>query len=204
MDMDDTFRTIRADAEHQTKVKGSKFIAEACLAESVEAAHERLTATRKREHAATHHCWAYRIGHTAPFQFKYSDDGEPSGTAGRPILDVIEGAEITDVIVVVTRYYGGTKLGTGGLARAYSEVAAKAVEKAEIAQRYLTKSFRISLRFSYFDQARRLFGELEAQVDDADFSDEVAVRVTVRLSRAEQLAARIVELTQGKAGIEEI
>lgn len=202
--MDDAFRTIRANAEHQTKVKGSRFIAQACPVESIEAAHERLTTIRKREHAATHHCWAYRIGHTAPFQFKYSDDGEPNGTAGRPIFDVIEGADITDVIVVVTRYYGGTKLGTGGLARAYSEAAAGAMEKAGIAQRYLTKSFRISLRFSHYDQARRLFGELEAQVDNADFSDEVAVRVTVRLSRAEQLAARLVEMTQGKAGIEEI
>ncbi|MCK4606997.1 MAG: YigZ family protein, partial [candidate division Zixibacteria bacterium] len=117
--MDDQYYEIAGPARIEIKRKGSRFIAETGAVSSVEEAHEQLETVRSREHAATHHCYAYRVGIADEARFKYSDDGEPGGTAGRPIYDVICGCEVTNALLVVTRYFGGTKLGTGGLARAY-------------------------------------------------------------------------------------
>ena len=114
---DDVYYQILKTARHETKVKGSRFIAECATVATADEALSFLGAIRKREHAATHHCYAYTVGLFDDMQFKYSDDGEPSGTAGRPIYDMIGGQELSNCIVVVTRYFGGTKLGTGGLVR---------------------------------------------------------------------------------------
>ena len=124
--MEDTYLTLREGAEAQIKVKGSRFLAEAVPVADEAVAEAALATIRKREYNATHHCTAYRIGPAADL-FRFNDDGEPSGTAGQPILRQIEGRELTNTLVVVTRYYGGTKLGTGGLIRAYGEAASLAL-----------------------------------------------------------------------------
>lgn len=202
--MDDSYFILAAETTFETKVKGSRFIAESHLIHSPDEATKALAAIRKREHAATHHCYAWRAGLFDQRAFKYSDDGEPSGSAGRPIYENICGRDLDNVLVVVTRYYGGTKLGTGGLARAYSEAAGGALDAAGRSEKNLTVQYRVVIDFGLFDQLIRLLNKYEARQVKADYSDHVTLIIEVRLSRAEALAAVIVELSGGKATVEKL
>jgi len=202
--MDDVYHTPSTAALYETKVKGSRFIAECCLVSSSAKAATALAAIRKREHAATHHCYAWRVGLFDAMTFKYSDDGEPSGTAGRPIYDAVCGRELENVLVVVTRYYGGTKLGTGGLARAYGEAAAGALDQAGRQARYVTARYRVVIDFDRLDQLNRLLAKYEARQVNADYSDRVTLEIEIRLSRSEAVVAAVIELSGGKATIEQL
>jgi uncharacterized YigZ family protein len=202
--MDDRYFIVARDISVETKVKGSRFIGEVCLSADVETAMGRLLAIRKREYAATHHCWAYRVGIDTEPLCKYSDDGEPGGTAGKPIFDALDGAGITNVLAVVTRYFGGTKLGTGGLVRAYGEAAKLALERAGRQERFLTDRFALHMTFPRYNVVQQLINRLGATVVDSQFSDSVDLAVTIRKSLAGQFAREFVEVTQGKAQIEEI
>ncbi|RME24459.1 MAG: YigZ family protein, partial [Candidatus Zixiibacteriota bacterium] len=192
------------DGRAEIKVKGSRFIGEAMPVADVSEAQERLHAIRKREHAATHHCYAWRIGLFEQQRLKFSDDGEPGGTAGKPILEVIEGAGVTNTLIVVTRYFGGTKLGTGGLVRAYTEAAQKALEAADVTQSFLTKTFRLRMDFSQYEPVQRVIHKLGATITSSDFADAVTLHVAVRLSRAEELQKQLTETTAGKVVCETI
>lgn len=200
--MNDEYRTVRTESLAEIKVQGSRFIGEALSAGSVTEAEQKLEHVRKREHAATHHCFAWRIGLDENIQFKYSDDGEPSGTAGRPIYDIILGTDLTDTLVVVTRYFGGTKLGTGGLAHAYSDTARAAIERAELVTRYVTALARVTLEFSLYDRLQRTVHKLEASIVDSQFSDKVSLTIEIRQSRIDDFRRSFVELTSGKGEIE--
>lgn len=202
--MEDEYRTIRKPSRAEIKVKGSRFIGETFLVDSAEAAMEELQVVRKREYAATHHCWAWRVGPGDSGTFKYSDDGEPSGTAGKPIYDVLCGSGVTNTLIVVTRYFGGTKLGTGGLARAYSDAAQAVMETSATATHYLQTHFRLALDFGLYDQWMRLVATLGASVDETDYSDHVSMVVAIRRSQSDKLHDAFVELTSGKGTIEEI
>jgi len=202
--VEDAYTTIRTESRIEIKVKGSRFIGETFVADTVDEAMTRLTTVRKREYQATHHCFAYVTGLPNQVEFKYSDDGEPSGTAGRPIYDVIIGNGLTDLLVVVTRYFGGTKLGTGGLVRAYGEAARAVVEASGRQEQFLTRDYRFVLEFARYDQWLREIHRLDATVVDSEFSNEVAMRICVRRSLAESLVATFVELTSGKGEVEEI
>ncbi len=202
--MKDSYYTPAADTRHETKVKGSRFISECKQVYSPEEAETSLEMIRKREHAATHHCYAWRVGLFDQMTFKYSDDGEPSGTAGRPIHDAICGRDLENTLVVVTRYYGGTKLGTGGLARAYGDGACQALDKAGRTEKHVTAQYRVVIDFALFDQLIRLLNKYEARQAQADYSEHVTLVIEVRLSRSEALAAAIVELSSGKATIEKL
>lgn len=197
----DEYQTIATEQRAETKIKGSRFIAESFLADSTAVALEKLEAVRKREHAATHHCYAYITGLEQEQTFKYSDDGEPNGSAGRPIYDQLIGLELTNTLVVVTRYYGGTKLGTGGLVRAYSEATALALKKSSLKKHFLTSRFEISLPFTYYDRWTQLLHRLEANVIESEFAESVSLTIEIRQTRAEQLQTEFIELTSGKGGI---
>jgi uncharacterized YigZ family protein len=202
--MDDTYLTVERESKKEMKVKGSRFIGEVFKAGDVEEALMKLDEVRRREHAATHHCYAYIVGRGREETFKYSDDGEPSGTAGRPIYDVIAGTGITDVLCVVTRYFGGTKLGTGGLARAYGEAAREAVKAAGVKTNYLEARYRFVVDFSHFDRWQNELRKLGAEVISSDFSDTVLMDIDIRLSRAKRLLDLFTELTSGKGQVEEL
>ena len=202
--MDDLYYTIVKPAQTEIKIKGSRFIGETNHVNSAEEATRQLTVIRKREHAATHHCYAYRVGLFDQLQFKYSDDGEPGGTAGRPIYDVITGKDITNILLVVTRYFGGTKLGTGGLVRAYSEASAKTLNLSGIKENYITESIKVELHFSFYDQLIKLINRISAEQKNIVFSDHVAMELEVRKSKIDTLTNAITELTNGQAKIEKI
>ncbi len=202
--MEDSYYTIAGEAQHERKVKGSRFIGECGPVTTVEAAQAFLETIRKREHAANHHCYAYTVGLFDDTEFKYSDDGEPSGTAGRPIHDVITGRELTNTIVVVTRYFGGTKLGTGGLVRAYSQAAIGTVEAVGRKQEFLKSRLEVGLDFSLYDLLMKTMQKFEARQVDAEFTDSVRVVIEVRDSRVEALRDEIIQLSSGKATIDAV
>ena len=203
--MDDCFLTIRIPAEIEIKVKGSHFIGRTYLVDTSEKAVAELERIRKKEYSATHNCFAYIVGNKRDdITFKYSDDGEPGGTAGKPIYDVIKGSNLTNILLVVTRYFGGTKLGTGGLVRAYSKTAKLALEKSGVKENFITVNFKIEVDFSRYDNLLKMIHKLGAVQQESDFSDRVTLILEIRQNKAEQLRSAILELSAGKAKIEKI
>lgn len=179
------------------KIKGSRFIADAFPIESTEAADAFLGTVRKTYHDATHHCFAYRLGRVGD-TYRSSDDGEPSGSAGVPILRQIESSELSDVLVVVTRYYGGTKLGTGGLARAYGGAASAVLGEARRRVRLLRGE--LELVFSYDDTApvMRLIDRFEGRVTSSHYGEGTTLVVQIPLSQLEPFAAAFVDELRGR------
>ena len=194
----DRYVTLAAPAlAEPPKTRGSRFIGEAFPAPDEEAVAARLEAVRKREHAATHHGWAWRRAPDgAP---RFSDDGEPYGSAGIPILREIEGRGLAGVLVVVTRYYGGTKLGTGGLARAYAEAAALALEEAPKTEVVVRVPVRLRFAFADTSPAMRTVERFDARIADTAYSAEgTALHVLVRRSQADALTAAFAEALGGR------
>jgi len=196
----DSYRTLDSQHAHEIKIKGSRFIGLGYPADSEETAQQILDDIRKREHAATHHCFAYAIGLDGTV-FKYSDDGEPSGTAGRPIYQAIIGKELTDVLVVVVRYFGGTKLGAGGLTRAYSQAAAELLDGAGIVERLICDRLTFTLPFPLYDRLMRLVVREGYKIIDQDFAERVTMVLDVRKSHTDRFVARLTELTGGRIDV---
>lgn len=192
-----TFRTLGRAAEVEIdKIKGSRFLGAAWPAASAEAAQELLAGRRAVHRDATHHCWAWRFGLDLEMR-RWSDDGEPAGTAGKPILQQIDGRGLTDVLVVVTRYYGGTKLGTGGLLRAYSEAAAAVLDGAEIVEARVTQP--LAVRFDY-ELTGAVMGRLAAfRLDPAASIYEAQATLLLEVPE-EQLEALRRDLTDATTG----
>ncbi len=203
--MNDRYCTIARESSHEIKVKGSRFIGRSFLVSALSEAAASLEAVRKQEYAATHNCYAYHVGlpDETPV-FKFSDDGEPGGTAGRPIYDVISGSGLTNLLIVVTRYFGGTKLGTGGLVKAYGETAQLTLKQSGSLERFLTDSFKVEIDFPLYDPLIKRIHQVGAIQDSAEFSDRVTMQLTIRRSLADMLEAAITELSSGRANIEKI
>ncbi len=202
--MDDTYLTIERESKAEIKIKGSRFIGEAHRADDINEALRKLGEVRKREYNATHHCYAYVVGLGREEAFKYSDDGEPNGTAGRPIYDVITGTGVTNLLCVVTRYFGGTKLGTGGLVRAYSEAAKETLAASGTRINYLKERYRFVLDFSLYDRWQNELRKLEAEVAASEFSDTVAMEIDIRISRVQKLLDLFTEISAGKGQVEKL
>ena len=169
MQESDRYKTIKGSAEGYYKEKGSKFIARAFHVETEEKAKEYLLQMRKEYHDARHHCYAFRIHPENEF-FRSSDDGEPSGTAGKPILNQILSAELYDVLVVVIRYFGGTKLGVPGLIRAYKTATRDALEQAEIVTLSITRTLTLLFDYQQMNPVMRIVKEENLQVVKQDFA----------------------------------
>jgi len=202
MEATDSFFTIKSSSEIEIKIKGSKFFGRAHKCESVEQAESVLEDSRKKYYDATHNCYAYRVGIGKEIKFRYSDDGEPSGTAGRPIYDQIEGRDLTNMIVVVTRYFGGTKLGTGGLTHAYSDSAAQAIDAAGLIEKFITGKIVMTVKFPDYNIVERIVHQAGARIIDSDFADMVRLTVESRLSHIDRLKDDLVDKTSGRIKFE--
>ena len=193
-----TIRTLARLLRHEPpKVKGSRFIASLAPVATAAAAMAFVEARREEFRDATHNCFAWRLG-LGRDAMRFSDDGEPSGTAGRPILQEVDGRQLTDVAVVVTRYYGGTKLGTGGLIRAYGGAAAAALELAEVVEQPVVETMR--LHFSY-DASGAVQGVLSAfglDPANSDYGAEVRLEVAVPVEDTERLRIALRDATRGR------
>lgn len=162
-------RVPDAEQHHQFTVKGSKFIATLLPVITETEATDRLDQVRRKYHDATHNCYAWRIH---PDRERSADDGEPSGSAGRPILQVIEGTGLTNILVVVTRYYGGTKLGVGGLVRAYSDAARRVVDQVKPVKLVSVKRVRVRMTFAESAKVYQLVDRLDGVRIEAEDFDE--------------------------------
>lgn len=202
--MDDSYLGLKLESKAEIKIKGSRFIGETFIVSDADAAIIRLGTVRRREFSASHHCYAYIVGYGKQSAFRYSDDGEPHGTAGKPIHDVLSGRSVTDLICVVTRYFGGTKLGTGGLVKAYSDCAREVMDSSGVVENFFMTSFEFRLGFPLYDHWQNRLKKLGGTVIESDFSELVTMRVAIRNSLADQLVSAFTELTGGKGQCEKL
>jgi len=186
----DHYRTPAAAAEFRQKIERSEFLGIVVPVSSEEAFFEELQRIEKRHFDATHHCWAFRLwgGRT-----RSSDAGEPSGTAGKPILVAIESADVHDCGVVVVRWYGGVKLGTGGLSRAYRETAAEALRVTPLLERYVYRRFTLDVPFEILGVVYRFVAPPDVVLVAENFGESNTFDFDVRESMAEKFAAMLVE-----------
>lgn len=200
-DSDDVYYTIASEITTQIKVKGSRFIGYAAPVQNEEAAHDYLLRLSKKYHDATHHCYAFQIGYGDKNIIRFSDAGEPSGTAGRPILNVITGDQLTDVICVVVRYFGGTKLGTGGLARAYGECASQTLKSAKTITKVLTQPVILSFDYNLTGQVMTVLSRLGILIENPVYDRETHLNIQVRYSKIDLLKNELIQATAGKIEI---
>lgn len=185
-----------------TTAQNSRFIATAGHTPSVEAAKALIAGVRAEMPDATHHCYAFLVGYGASVTAGMSDDGEPAGTAGRPMLAVLRGADLGDVAVVVTRYFGGTLLGTGGLVRAYGDAVKAALEALPRAERVELRELVAHVSYGSYAAARRALEAEGATVDDEQFGAEVRIAARVPADAYARAAAALAEATAGQARVE--
>src|SRR5437660_12257199 len=181
----DHYRTISAPAEFRQKIDRSEFLGVVFHIESDEAFFAELAALTKRHYDATHLCWAFRLFANGDIRARSADAGEPSGTAGRPILSAIEGADLYDTAVIVVRWYGGVKLGTGGLSRAYRETAAEALRRAKIVDYYVYDRVRVAAPFDRMSDVYRLIDPPGAVLIAERFGEPNEFAFDVRPSKPE-------------------
>ncbi len=179
-------------------IKKSRFLGIAANVDSEEEARELLNAIRKEHYSARHVCYAYSIGDNNP-SLKFSDDGEPGGTAGRPILDVVTNSGVSNIIIIVVRYFGGVLLGTGGLVRAYTESAQEAVKAAEKTTVWVTETFDITLDYGDFERVKSLIEKIEGASLEVAYTDKVVISATVPEKECNRLKQEIIEVTAGRA-----
>ncbi len=186
----DSYKTIVRAAETSYRQLSSKFLAYAYPVESEEQIKELLDALRKRWYDATHHCYAWRLGAHGE-QFRANDDGEPSSTAGKPILGQLLSQDITNCLIVVVRYFGGTKLGVPGLIAAYKESAALVLAECEVVER--TVDSVIELEFSYIamNDVMRIVKDMQPRIISQQFDNLCRMTLAIRESEAEQLTGRL-------------
>ncbi len=186
----DTYRTIPGPAEGLFKDNGSRFISFAFPVETEDEVKGLVNDLKKKYHDARHHCYAYRLGYLGD-KFRSNDDGEPSSSAGRPILGQIDSRGLSDVLVVVVRYFGGIKLGIPGLIRAYRTSAAEALDKAGCIGKTAGKWFSVSFGYEAMNNVMKILKDMELKQKDQDFGAMCMLRVWVRLSAEGDFRDRI-------------
>lgn len=186
----DSYLTIDGNAEAIFKEKSSKFLCYAFHVESEEEIAACLEPLRKRYYDATHHCYAWRLG---PFgeRFRANDDGEPSSTAGKPILGQLLSREVTNCLIVVVRYFGGTKLGVPGLIAAYKESAAIVLDAANIVERTVDTHIKVDFSYIVMNDIMRIIKEEQPTIDEQIFDNLCTIRLSIRNSKADILLGRL-------------
>jgi uncharacterized YigZ family protein len=189
-------------ARAEIKVSNSRFLATAGPSASVAEARAFIAELRAEMPDASHHVYAYIVGHGATTTLGMSDDGEPSGTAGRPVMSVLRGSGLGDVVLVVTRYFGGTLLGTGGLVHAYGDAARAVLEVLPREEKIERRTLRVRVSYAAYETAGRLVGAHSGSVTDEEFAADVTLRVLLPLAQVEPLTKALTEATAGQARIE--
>jgi uncharacterized YigZ family protein len=188
--------TLKGTASFEETIKKSRFIAHAGRVTSQAESLEFFESVA--DHQATHNCWAWRIN----FQVRSSDDGEPSGTAGRPILNIIERRQLGDVMIVVTRYFGGIKLGVGGLVRAYSGTAAKCLDRAGVIELFPMAEYRIKAGFEWASSVHGLLEQYSAEkLEESYDKDGATMIIRCREADSGRLAAGLRDASRGQVSI---
>lgn len=188
--MDDTYKTVAGPAEGYINERKSKFISFIYPVQDADGVKAIVDELRDKYHDARHVCWAYMLGWERE-EFRSNDDGEPSGTAGRPILGQINSSELTDVLIAVVRYFGGTLLGTGGLIKAYKEAAADAIANAEVVVRTVDDFIDIHFEYPLLNEVMRVLKQFDSVQWTQDFTETCRMRLQARRSLAPRLEERL-------------
>ena len=191
------FRTIKEDGQVQEEIKKSRFICRAKRVYSEEEARDFITAIKKEHYKATHNCSAFIVGERSEIK-RTSDDGEPSGTAGVPMLGVLENHNLTNVCVVVTRYFGGIKLGAGGLIRAYAGSVALAVKEIGVVEIKEQAGIAIQMSYAQYQEYGNFLKEYNLMEFETNFTDQVDTMIYVNKEEKENIKAELVEFFNGK------
>ena len=194
--------SVRGESYAEYVIKKSKFIARAVHITTEEEAQAYLRDGKKQYWDARHNCYAYQLGMNFEKQ-KSSDDGEPSGTAGKPILEVLKNKGLTNTLIVVTRYFGGIKLGTGGLIRAYSTAAVAALDNAIIEDYIDCRILYLQTDYSFLSATERLLPDFEAVITKRDFADFVGLTVEVPEDKADEYLLALRDKTNGTLTVRE-
>ncbi len=189
----DEYQTVASEATGIYKEKGSRFLAFAYNVTTAEEAKALVREKQKEYHDARHHCYAWRLGQ-GEGETKVGDDGEPSGTAGRPILGQILSAGLTNIVVVVVRYFGGIKLGTGGLIVAYKTATADALQNAEIVLRTFDARLEVSFPYLAMNGVMKVLKDSSARIANQQFDTDCKITLTVRLGECDSLVAKLTDV----------
>jgi uncharacterized YigZ family protein len=197
------YRVPRGAHRVETTVKRSRFIATAARAPTPDAAHALVERVREEMRDATHHCWAFVAGPPgSTAQIGMSDDGEPHGTAGRPMLHALLHSGIGEIAVVCTRYFGGTKLGTGGLSRAYAEAVKSVLATLPTAERVERERITVTIGYGEVDAVQRLFAAHDVVIEGEEYAADVRYRLAVPTSDRHAFESALAEASQGRAIVE--
>lgn len=186
----DSYRSISGPAEGLFKDNGSRFISFAFPVETEDEVKSIVGDLKKKYHDARHHCYAYRLGYLGD-RFRANDDGEPSSSAGRPILGQIDSKGLSDVLVVVVRYFGGIKLGVPGLIRAYKTSTAEALEKAGSVEKVAGKWFQVSFGYEAMNSVMKILKDMDLRQQGQNFGSKCSLRTWVRLSAENDFRSRM-------------
>lgn len=198
--MIDEYHSIKADVTTMLKVERSKFIASAYPVDSRQQAETKLGDVRKKFFDATHNCFAYALGGERK-EFRYSDDGEPSGTAGVRIFSAIETKDLSDILVIVTRYFGGTKLGVGGLGRAYFESASQVLSLSVIIPKIVGEELTIIFPYDETNGVMNKLSLYNARIIDTVYDDDVTLRLTLRRGAVPAFISDLTQATRGNIAV---
>lgn len=190
MSIEDTYKTITEISEGIHTEKRSKFIAAAIPVRTVEEVKEHLETYQKKYYDARHVCYAYMLGHERK-NFRANDNGEPSGTAGKPILGQINSNELTDILVIVVRYFGGIKLGTSGLIVAYRAAAAEAIAAATMVERTVDEEITVLFEYPFMNDVMRVVKEEEPEITGQSYDMDCSMTLRIRKSVMPRLRARL-------------
>lgn len=195
------YKTIIEPGTGEIVEKKSRFIGYVRHVETEEEANAFITEIKKKHYDARHNCYAYMIGEEN-VNFKFSDDGEPSGTAGKPILEVISGNELCNVCVVVTRYFGGTLLGTGGLVRAYTDAAKECIAATQSVKKAMVIPFVVSTNYTDLGKIQYLFANEGLEIKDSVYGEDVKLYIDVYVDEVDRIEKSLVEQTAARVQIE--
>jgi uncharacterized YigZ family protein len=188
--MTDLYGTIKHSSEGLYKEKGSKFLSFAYPVSTEEEIHQQLTDLRKQYHDARHHCYAWRLGPEKD-RFRVNDDGEPSGSAGKPIFGQIQSRDLSDVLVVVVRYFGGKLLGVGGLIRAYRAAASHALDQNTLIERRVIDQIKLDFRYEHMNAIMKLIKDYELDFEDQRFDLDCTLTLKVWKRKSEKVIREI-------------
>ena len=186
----DSYKSIASEAKGLFKDNGSRFIAHAYPVETEDEVKEIVAALKKEYYDARHHVYAYRLGYLGD-KFRANDDGEPSGSSGRPVLGQIDSNGLSDILVVVVRYFGGIKLGIPGLIRAYKTATADAIANADIVEKIASKMFRVHFGYMSMNSVMKVFKDMGLDQKNQQFDMECSMDTSVRLSQVDTFLERI-------------
>ena len=189
-----TFLQPASDGQSEYMEKRSRFIGRVLPVESEEEARAKIEETKRRHYDARHNCWCYFLRDGTA---RYSDDGEPQGTAGQPMLGVFQGGGITNVCCVVTRYFGGVLLGTGGLVRAYSAAAKQALDASGVCEMAQWRQLTLTCAYGQYERVKRLLEDGGAVVEDTDYAADVTLYALLREDVADAFSHTLADATAG-------